>query len=207
MQRLEYDHERVAPHFAARQHARGQFGEEEEFFEERPRRGWGEAIGEFITNRLSDGYGGFWMGAGALAVGSLGLLATKTVYTLFTTTPAVWGIFPAGAITGMTTAVAIPLSHKMPMVLGERVKEKYQKMGSVALLVFLSSAAFTPIVSKSLCPHRVKYLGAALYGILGALAAAGFSYVDHGAEKKIEQYAMRGQERPRALEERPVAPL
>lgn len=207
MQRLEFDHERVAHQFPVRERARGQFLEEEEFFEEGPRRGWGEAIGEFITNRLSDGYGGFWMGAGALAVGSLGLLATKVVYHLFTTTPAVWGTFPAGAIAGMTTAVAIPLSHKMPMVLGERVKEKYQKMGSVALCVFLSSAAFTPIVSKSLCPHRVTYLGAALYGILGALASAGFSYVDHDVEKKIERQAMRGQERPRVLEERPVAPL
>lgn len=207
MHRVEQDHERAAPHFAARQYPRGQFREQEEFIIEGPRRGWGETIGEFITNRLSDGYGGFWMGASALAVGSLGLLATKTVYTLFTTTPAVWGTFPAGAITGMTTAVAIPLSHKMPMVLGERVEEKYQKMGSVALCVFLSSTAFIPIVSKSLCPHRLTYLGAALYGILGALAAAGFSYVDHDVEKKIERQAMRGQERPRVLEERPVAPL
>jgi len=205
MQRLEQDHERVAPYFAAHPRAREQYPEQEEFFEEGPRRGWGEAAAEFITNRLSDGYNGLWMGAGALAVGSLGLLATKTAYTLFTTTPAVWGIFPAGAITGMTTAVAIPLSHKMPMVLGERVKEKYQKMGNVALLVFLSCAAFTPIVSKSLCPHRVTYLGAALYGVLGALAAAGFSYVDHGAEKKMERQAMLGQERPPVLEERPVA--
>ncbi|MGE0198380.1 MAG: hypothetical protein AB7N99_04160 [Simkaniaceae bacterium] len=196
MQRVEFDHERAAPHFGAH-----------EVLEVRPRRGWGEAIGEFITNRLSDGYGGLWMGAGALAIGSLGLLATKVVYHLFTTTPAVWGTFPAGAIAGMTTAVAIPLSHKMPLVLGERVKEKYQRMGSVALCVFLSTAAFTPIVSKSLCPHRVTYLGAALYGVLGALAAAGFSYMDHGAEKAMERHARRGQERPRVLEERPVAAL
>jgi hypothetical protein len=187
--------------YGAHQHARRQLQEEEEFFEEGPQRGWGETAYEFISQRFTDGSCGLWMGMGALAVGSLGLLVTKTVYALFVSTPSIWGTIPAGVITGITTGVAIPLSHKMPRVLGENVKEENQKALSVALSVFLISIAFIPTVSKFVCPQRVSYLGAATYGILGALAAAGFSYMDHKAEKKIQQPARHGQERPRAVEQ------
>ncbi|MCB1080549.1 MAG: hypothetical protein KDK69_01890 [Chlamydiia bacterium] len=86
--RLEQGYQRAAP-FVEDRYVRRQFRQEEEFLEEGPQRGWGETAYEFISNRLSDGYGGFWMGMGALAVGSLGLLVTKTVYALFVSTPSI----------------------------------------------------------------------------------------------------------------------
>ncbi|MCB1080550.1 MAG: hypothetical protein KDK69_01895 [Chlamydiia bacterium] len=105
-------------------------------------------------------------------------------------------------ITGITTGVAIPLSHKMPRVLGENVPERNQKALGVALSVFLSSVAFIPTVSRFVCPQRVSYLGAATYGILGAFTAACCSLNDH---QKEEKYAIKAElqngRSPRAVQE------
>ncbi len=202
---LERQYDEVPQH-GALQYARRQFLEEDEFFEEGPQRGWGETAYEFISQRFIDGAGGLLMGMSGLAVGSLGLLVTKTVYALFVSTPSIWGTIPAGVITGITTGVAIPLSHKMPRVLGENVKEENQKALSVALSVFLSSVAFIPTVSKFVCPQRVSYLGAATYGILGAFTAAVCSLKDHQKEekraKKAERQLGQHQELPEAIQGR-----
>ena len=93
----------------------------------------------------------------------------KVAQPLFRRIPMLWGVVTAGGVAG----VSMLLSYKAIVKLGGNEEENsLLTIAIMASVVFAGTAAITSKLS-SFSPHRVSYLGAALYGVIGAASLFG----------------------------------
>jgi hypothetical protein len=142
---------------------------------------------------VQTGKDSLWMGALGLGVSSIGLLAVKTTAMAL---PELWGTLPAGIVTGLTTTVAIPLSHRVANRFTED-KENRELLRIITSFAaaLLATALCTTNLSTKISSHRVSYLGALGYSIIGGLAAGAATIFDIKREKEISKKALH-EERP-----------